>query len=100
MPPPITLSNPPSLVIFDFDGTLFDTHASIAHCIAQTFSVMAPLPLPQPSPEAIMATISTGAGLEDTFRLLQAEGNKAGMADLSPWVSLTFLLKGSVDYFQ
>ncbi|KAE8453323.1 hypothetical protein EG329_011390 [Mollisiaceae sp. DMI_Dod_QoI] len=71
----------PQLVIFDFDGTLFDTHTSIAHCISRVFAVLAPES--QPSLEDIQAIISTGAGLEDTFRIL----NPSPPQDLSQWIT-------------
>ncbi|KAK4199939.1 HAD-like domain-containing protein [Triangularia verruculosa] len=61
--------HPPKLVIFDFDGTLFDTHDSILHCISKTFSQFQP-PDKVPSLDAIRATIASGPGLEGAFRTL------------------------------
>jgi len=58
----------PRLVIFDFDGTLFDTHTSIAHCISLTFAQLSKAP--PPSASAIKSTIATGVGLEETFQML------------------------------
>lgn len=58
-----------SLVIFDFDGTLFDTHTSISHCMKLTFDAL--LPDNAPKETEIQRYISTGAGLSDTFRALQ-----------------------------
>ncbi|EQB44440.1 hypothetical protein CGLO_16817 [Colletotrichum gloeosporioides Cg-14] len=55
-----------SLVIFDFDGTLFDTHASIEETIMLTFASL----LRHPPPPHVRRLISSGAGLVDTFRAL------------------------------
>ncbi|KAK7969115.1 phosphoglycolate phosphatase [Apiospora saccharicola] len=59
---------PIKLVIFDFDGTLFDTHRSISHCIKLTFDKL--LPAQAPSEAEVHRLISSGAGLQDTFRAL------------------------------
>ncbi|KAF3891927.1 Phosphoglycolate phosphatase [Trichophyton interdigitale] len=57
-----------SLVIFDFDGTLVDTHESIEQSIKLTFEALLPAHLP---PRAdIHSLISSGTGLSDTFRSL------------------------------
>ncbi|KAK2779385.1 pyrophosphatase ppax [Colletotrichum kahawae] len=58
-----------SLVIFDFDGMLFDTHASIEETIKLTFASLPPSTAP-PAPADVRRLISTGAGLADTFRAL------------------------------
>ncbi|KAL6901359.1 HAD-like domain-containing protein [Trichoderma evansii] len=65
------------LVIFDFDGTLFDTHASISHCIKLTFDALLPAGQETPSEIEIHRLISSGAGLQDTFRTLQPSGSAA-----------------------
>lgn len=59
---------PIKLVIFDFDGTLFDTHRSISHCIKLTFDAL--LPAQAPSVAEVHRLISSGAGLQDTFKAL------------------------------
>ncbi|WYZ36508.1 hypothetical protein EsH8_II_000014 [Colletotrichum jinshuiense] len=58
----------PKLVIFDFDGTLFDTHQSISHCIKLTFDKL--LPAEAPPKNEIQKMISSGAGLKETFATL------------------------------
>jgi phosphoglycolate phosphatase len=58
------------VVIFDFDGTLFDTHSSIAHALSKTFSALLPPAVPPPTAAAIVASISTGASLGGTITLL------------------------------
>ncbi|KAF6828107.1 pyrophosphatase ppax [Colletotrichum plurivorum] len=58
-----------SLVIFDFDGTLFDTHASIEETTKLTFDSLLPSS-PQPPAAEVRRLISSGAGLSDTFRAL------------------------------
>ncbi|KAI8308320.1 pyrophosphatase ppaX [Colletotrichum sp. SAR11_59] len=58
-----------SLVIFDFDGALFDTHTSVEETIKLTFASFLPS-TPPPAPADIRSLISSGAGLADTFRAL------------------------------
>lgn len=59
------------LVIFDFDGTLFDTHESIEHCIKGTFHAFQP---DQPADaNQVRRLIGKGTGLYDTFNALQPE---------------------------
>jgi len=75
--------NPYQLIIFDFDGTLFDTHASISYCIEKTFSKLGQT---VPAKDAVDVMVSTGVGLEDAFRLLEA--NYSLTPDgLSGWIS-------------
>lgn len=57
---------PPKLVIFDFDGTLFDTHRAIAHSITKTFELLLPAH-PPPESEA-QRLIGSGMGLQDVLR--------------------------------
>ncbi|KAJ5516233.1 hypothetical protein N7527_007793 [Penicillium freii] len=57
-----------ALAIFDFDGTLFDTHESISQTIKLTFDALLPTHTP-PQPE-IHRLIASGAGLTDTFKAL------------------------------
>ncbi|KAL3471175.1 HAD-like domain-containing protein [Aspergillus californicus] len=59
---------PIKLIIFDFDGTLFNTHASIHSTIKSTFTTL--LPGYTPTGTEIQASISSGAGISDTFRSL------------------------------
>ncbi|KAK8050574.1 phosphoglycolate phosphatase [Apiospora phragmitis] len=62
---------PIKLVIFDFDGTLFDTHRSISRCIKLTFDAL--LPAQAPSEAEVHRLISSGAGLQDTFKALHPD---------------------------
>ncbi|KAE8316251.1 HAD-like domain-containing protein [Aspergillus transmontanensis] len=62
---------PTTLAIFDFDGTLFDTHESISQTIKLTFDALLPTHTP-PQPE-IHRLIASGAGLSDTFRALHPD---------------------------
>ena len=57
-----------SLAIFDFDGTLFDTHESISQTIKLTFDEL--LPTHGPPQSEVHRLISSGAGLSDTFQAL------------------------------
>ncbi|KAL4940417.1 hypothetical protein BDV06DRAFT_20595 [Aspergillus oleicola] len=60
------------LIIFDFDGTLFDTRASITTAIQKTFEAL--LPSHTPSLSEIHAVISNGYPLKTTYRSLQPPG--------------------------
>ncbi|KAB8254028.1 HAD-like domain-containing protein [Aspergillus pseudonomiae] len=62
---------PTTLAIFDFDGTLFDTHESISQTIKLTFEALLPAHAP-PQPE-VHRLIASGAGLSDTFRALHPD---------------------------
>lgn len=68
-----------STVIFDFDGTLFDTHASIEHTITVTFNALLPTHTP-PQPD-IHRLISSGAGLSDTFRTLHPDPDHFNLSE-------------------
>ena len=74
---------PPSTkaVIFDFDGTLFDTHQSIAHTLAITFSQLLPSNVPPPAEEAIAASISGGLSLPQTIKQLYPSSPSAPALD-------------------
>jgi len=74
------------LVIFDFDGTLFDTHASISHTIALTFAANKDAVPDPPSEAAIQRMISSGAGLEDTFAALHPSPS-AFAAQKDAWIA-------------
>ena len=52
------------LVIFDVDGTLFDTRAATTHTVQRTFEQVG---LPQPAADGIAKTVAMGIGLDDTF---------------------------------
>jgi phosphoglycolate phosphatase len=56
------------VVVFDYDGTLFDTRPAIIHCIQRTF-VEAGSPLPDV--DAVAATVKTGIPLHDTLIALE-----------------------------
>jgi phosphoglycolate phosphatase len=52
------------IVVFDYDGTLFDTRPAIVHCIQRAF---AETRRPLPDVDAIAATVKTGITLHDTM---------------------------------
>jgi phosphoglycolate phosphatase len=52
------------VVIFDYDGTLFDTWPAIVHCIQRAFAACG---RPIPTREAIAGTVSAGLPLQETF---------------------------------
>lgn len=61
------------LIILDFDGTLFDTHAAIAHSITKAFDVLLPTHvLPQSN---VQQAIGSGRGLKDVLTRLHPDPN-------------------------
>lgn len=68
------------LVIFDFDGTLFNTHDAIIHCVIRTFLKFNKVP---PSKDVIYETITKGISLEDTFKQLTTENE---VKDIQDWI--------------
>jgi phosphoglycolate phosphatase len=58
------------VVVFDYDGTLFDTRPAIVHCIQRTF---AEANRALPEIEAIAATVKTGATLHKTLAALEPQ---------------------------
>ncbi|KAJ5485652.1 hypothetical protein N7539_005640 [Penicillium diatomitis] len=74
-----------SLAIFDFDGTLFDTHDSISHTIQLTFQAL--LPSQPPSPTEIQRLIASGAGLSDTFKALHPTPSTLTTSIEAHWIA-------------
>ncbi|RHZ67339.1 HAD family hydrolase [Aspergillus thermomutatus] len=59
------------LVIFDFDGTIFDTREAIQHAATLTFTTLLPThEIPRSKARRLM---STGAGLPETFLALHPD---------------------------
>ena len=56
------------VVVFDYDGTLFDTRPAIVHCIQRTFAEAG---RPLPDVDAIAATVKTGVPLHETLTDLE-----------------------------
>jgi len=54
-------------VVFDYDGTLFDTRPAIIHCLARAFDVRR---RPVPAREAVARTVTTGLSLHDSLIML------------------------------
>jgi len=52
------------VVVFDYDGTLFDTRPAIVHCIQRAFAACG---RPIPTLEAVASTVKTGLPLQETF---------------------------------
>ena len=55
------------VVIFDYDGTLFDTRPAIVHCIQRALAACG---RPVPALEAIAGTVRAGLPLQETFFVL------------------------------
>ncbi|KAF3392509.1 Pyrophosphatase PpaX [Penicillium rolfsii] len=73
-----------SLAIFDFDGTLFDTHESISHTIKLTFDAF--LPTQAPPQSEIHRLISSGAGLAETFQALHPSTSEFTPTVENEWI--------------
>ena len=56
-----------NVVIFDYDGTLFDTRPAIVHCIQRAFAARG---RPVPTLEAVAGTVRTGLPLQESFFVL------------------------------
>lgn len=76
--------SPTNFIIFDFDGTLFDTHNSISHCITLTFDKLLAKSDLAPSQADVYRLISIGAGLQDTFKALHPD---VGTMDEESWTT-------------
>jgi phosphoglycolate phosphatase len=55
------------VIVFDYDGTLFDTRPAIVHCIQRAFAACG---RPIPPLEAVAGTVRTGRPLQETFFVL------------------------------
>ncbi|KAL6236389.1 hypothetical protein BDW75DRAFT_114692 [Aspergillus navahoensis] len=79
---------PPKLVVFDFDGTLFDSLSAITTSVQLTFNAL--LPSHTPPPSDLHRLISIGAPPEITFKALQPQlpksANEAINFDEETWV--------------
>ncbi|KAJ5302115.1 hypothetical protein PENANT_c008G00700 [Penicillium antarcticum] len=72
-----------TLAIFDFDGTLFNTHESISHTIKLTFDALSAHTSPQTE---IHRLIASGAGLGDTFRALYPSPGEFNSTIENEWI--------------
>src|SRR3974390_2950717 len=81
-------------IIFDFDGTLFDTRAAIVHCFERAFAMAGRRP---PQPDALVQTIGSGATLEDTFAALDGglRGDPAAMQEHIKTYRMIYLDEGA-----
>ncbi|KAL4893249.1 HAD-like domain-containing protein [Aspergillus ambiguus] len=59
------------LVIFDFDGTIFDSYEAIEHCATLTFETLSKDQAPPK--EELRRLISKGAALAEAFRILHPD---------------------------
>ena len=55
------------VVVFDYDGTLFDTRPAIVHCLRRAFAA---LQRPMPAAEDVSGTVKTGLSLQDSLTML------------------------------
>ncbi|KAF4949327.1 hypothetical protein FGADI_8982 [Fusarium gaditjirri] len=73
---------PAQFVIFDFDGTLFDTHQAISHSIKLTFDLL--LPASAPAEREVQKLIGSGLGLKEVLKELHPSPNSF---DEGEWTS-------------
>jgi phosphoglycolate phosphatase len=68
-------------IVFDYDGTLFDTRPTIVHCIRRAFEQQS---RPIPGRELVLTTVKTGLTLQDTFLILddQLQTNRAALNEI------------------
>jgi phosphoglycolate phosphatase len=72
----------PTLVIYDFDGTLCDTRQAIHTTLVKTFEAAG---CEVPSGEIILQTIGTGAPLDEVFTRLSVHNDCLRRASLEEW---------------
>lgn len=72
----------PKLIIFDFDGTLFDSHSAITTSVQLTFNSL--LPSYEPPLADLNRLISIGAPPEVTFKALQPKQEPDTQPDTLP----------------
>jgi phosphoglycolate phosphatase len=65
------------VVVFDYDGTLFDTRPAIVHCIQRAFAACG---RPVPTLEAATGTVRTGLPLQESFFVLDKNLRADGTA--------------------
>ncbi len=68
-------------IVFDYDGTLFDTRPAIVYCIQRAFEQQR---RPVPAREPVLETVKTGLTLQDTFLILDDElrTNRAALNEI------------------
>jgi phosphoglycolate phosphatase len=69
------------VIVFDYDGTLFDTRPAILHCIQRAFAARG---RSIPALDAISSTVKAGLPLQETFFVLDESlrGDRAAMNEL------------------
>lgn len=72
----------PSLIIFDYDGTLCATHQAISHSLTGVFRERVQIEL---EPELVSHAIGRGISLHDTLRALHPQGEELVDAELDDW---------------
>jgi phosphoglycolate phosphatase len=68
-------------IVFDYDGTLFDTRPAIVYCIQRAFEQQC---RPVPARELVLEAVKTGLTLQDTFLILDDElrTNRAALNEI------------------
>jgi phosphoglycolate phosphatase len=82
------------VIVFDYDGTLFDTRPAIFHCVQRAFAACG---RPIPALEAVASTVKTGLALQDTFFALDETGraNRTVLNELVVTYRKLYLAEGT-----
>src|SRR5271155_2833211 len=82
------------VIVFDYDGTLFDTRPAIVHCIQRAFEECS---RPIPALAGVMSDVKTGLPLPDTMFILDESlrGDRVAAADLVETYRTLYLDEGT-----
>jgi phosphoglycolate phosphatase len=82
------------VIVFDYDGTLFDTRPAIFHCIQRAFAECG---RPVPALEAVANTVKTGLPLQETFFALDEtlRANRTTLNELVITYRMLYLDEGT-----
>jgi phosphoglycolate phosphatase len=82
------------VIVFDYDGTLFDTRPAIVHCIQRAFEERG---RPTPAHEPVMSSVRSGLPLQDTFLILDESlrGDRAALNELIRTYRALYLDEGT-----
>lgn len=82
------------VIVFDYDGTLFDTRPAIVHCIQRAFEECA---RPVPALAGILSTVKTGLPLPGTLFILNESlrGDPAALGELVKTYRTLYLDEGT-----
>jgi len=82
------------VIVFDYDGTLFDTRPAIIHCLQRAFAECG---RPIPALAGVVGTVKTGLPLQDTLLVLDKSlrGDQAALGELVSTYRALYLDEGT-----